>query len=176
ARAQPDNLGAQSVTPKVPDDIQAILKVIGSRDVQSEGNVFEIDLHETNLRGAVMIGHFERVNFIGCDLAETDFTNAQLTSAKLYRANLTLAVFSNANMESADLSQVFATNTKFNGVHFSGAILSNAQIDGSDFTNAQLDGVDLRGATGKGNFFTAAQTKAQMTVNPRWFEDQIIVN
>ena len=46
--------------------------------------------------------NLERANFIGCDLTDFMFNNAQLQGAIFFRANLTKADLENAHLEGAD--------------------------------------------------------------------------
>jgi len=78
------------VKPKLSEDIQSILDVIGERDVNyGENNDFKIDLSNTNLQGA---------DLTNADLSNVNFENADLRKANFHGANLT-----NANLNGADL-------------------------------------------------------------------------
>ncbi len=109
-------------------------------------------------RGPVLYGADLRgQNLSGLPLAETDFTMALLTGAKLERADLHYAVFDlgsivDANLRNAMLYGASIQDCATTGAHFDGAVLTasrveEAALDGCSFRDAVLPHVNLRGAS-----------------------------
>lgn len=101
------------------------------------------DFSEANLSKANLIGvDFKNANLTMTNLSEaflnqdTILSNANLTKAYLYRANLARANLRGLNLTRATLS----------GADLRGANLSGADLRGADFCEANLSGADLIGA------------------------------
>jgi hypothetical protein len=107
-------------------DIQAILTVLGRRNRKYETKDEHLDLHETDLRGALFQGDFSEANLRGADLSAANLAGGDLSAADLSGAYLDWA-----NLRGADLSA---------------ARLSGADLDGADLRAARLSGADLGGA------------------------------
>ena len=75
------------------------------------------------------------------NLPSVDFTNADLTGAKLEYVKLKRANFSGANLSGAKMKY-----SDFRGANFSGANLSGAQLYSADLRGANLEGAILDGA------------------------------
>ena len=86
----------------------------------------------------------------------TDFSEADLTGAKLKRAKLREANFHNAILRQADLTSASLVSANLNGADLtnanlsyadmSEAILYNTNLEGADLTGVKLDGADLENA------------------------------
>ena len=124
-------------------DIQAILTVIGRRELRYEQGKNEIlDLSNTNLAKA--------------DLSNAHLSNAHLSGANLNHANLPYADLGGANLRYADLGGAHLRNADLGGVHLNVANLRNADLGGANLRNADLgdahlshadlDGAHLSGA------------------------------
>ena len=105
--------------PKPDPDIQAILTVLGRtlRPFDQRADYQRIDLHNTDLRGAVFLRSnlegvvFRGANLSGADLRQAclrnaDVTDANLEGADLRGANLTEASLVRANFNSTDLTEL----------------------------------------------------------------------
>lgn len=113
------------------------------------------------------------VNYDGCnfagnsypnvDLAEAQFSGANLSSTSLYASSN----FDNANFTGATISSSYLyNNATFVNANFTGANLSNSNLySGGNFTNANFTGANLTGAfLYAGGIFTGANfTGANLT-------------
>lgn len=124
---------ASASLPHPRADIQAILTVLGRRNHKYETKDKYLDLHLTDLRGAVLFH---------ADLSEADLIRADLELADLIRANLFHADLLGADLSGADLS----------GADLSGADLGGADLGGAALSGAHLDGADLLGDDLSRNF------------------------
>lgn len=86
----------------------------------------------TNLRGA----NLERSKLTGIQAMKADFTDAIMTSCKLVRANLKLAVLDNCDLSGADLS-----GADVSGASLKDAVLIGARVEGWNASRADLSGV-----------------------------------
>ena len=100
--------------------------------------------------------------FLGSDsfspnkMKSTNFSEADLTGAKLKRAKLREADFHNAILRQADLTGASLVSAYLNGADLtnanlsyadmSEAILYNTNLEGADLTGVKLDGADLENA------------------------------
>jgi uncharacterized protein YjbI with pentapeptide repeats len=85
------------------------------------------------------------------DLENRHFAGANLSRAKLKRANIKYSFLNNASLEEAFLEEANLDDTRANGANFSGAILTKATLSNSklvkaDFSNAKLQKAILAGA------------------------------
>ena len=144
------------VAPKLPDDVQAAISVVGHR---GQNNVrfrqefgYQIDLHGANLAGAYLRLHL---------LDGADLTWANLARADLELANLNGAVLTNANLQNANLDKSSlrssicrwatfsgsrAHDADFHDAYLEGTIWVGAILDDADFTNTTLTAADFRAA------------------------------
>lgn len=86
------------------------------------------------------------------DLEKRHFEGANLSGAKLKKANLKFSRLNNASLAQTYLEEADLYGTQANGANFSGAILTKATLASSrlveaDFSNANLQKVILTGAT-----------------------------
>jgi len=149
-------------------DIQAILTVLGRR-ARSPREPERLDLHETDLRGAILV----RANLSGAELSGAGLSEAQLLSAdlsvvglagadlsranllgaklfgaslveaNLFGADLSVTDLSGATLSRADLSRAYLGDANLFGANLSGAKLSSARLSGANLRNADLSEAHL---------------------------------
>ena len=126
-----------------PTDIQTILTVIGRRETTGNDRANDrLDLRRTQLAGAYL-------------------SEADLSGAFLYRANLVEVNLSGAYLSKADLS---GGTTILGGTDLSGALLSEADLRGANLSEIDLSGANLRGADLRGAFLPAADLREAILV------------
>jgi hypothetical protein len=148
-------LGPSTTTaarPMAPTDVQAVLTVVGRRNVRNDPNNFSLDLTHSNLSGANLSG----ANLSGANLSGTDLSGTDLRGADLFQATLSNANLSGANLLKADLSgaklieaNLFNANlfkANLAGAKLIEATLSNANLFGVDISEADVSGANLSGA------------------------------
>jgi len=135
------NIKKSSEPTKTPNDIQAILTVVGRREwTDTEKN--NINLSKTNLIEADL----SKANLSGADLSNANLTKARLIGANLQRANLIDANLSGANLREANLTKAWLIGANLSGADFDKANLSEAVIVGTNLTKANLSDANLSGA------------------------------
>lgn len=148
-------------------DIQAVLKVIGRRNVRqqaleledtrhhSEG--YRLDLRHTNLQGAdLRRQHFERALFSETRLENANLSGTELGGAYLKGAFLTLAQFHEAKMNGTIFRNSTLQCTFFFKAHLKNAVFTNTNLQGSVFAHANLQNANLTHTKGQiGNFKNA---------------------
>jgi hypothetical protein len=162
--------------PRVPLEVEAVLKVIGRRTpVQiaaelEEGGCLELtginavgvdladyDLRNTcwdrsDLRGATMSrADLSGATFAGSTLSQAnldgvDAQGAMFNQADLAQANLSRADLRNANLLAADLSTATLQGTNLSDANLLGTNLRNALLLGADFSGANVLNADFTGA------------------------------
>ena len=90
--------------------------------------------YKPNLSGAIL----NRENLRGVNFSETDLSKAKLWAARIGHADLF-----RANLREADLGEAVIVNTDLTSADLSGANLSGAILNGSTFTNAVLNGANF---------------------------------
>lgn len=144
----PRRLNSIDMHPSLREDVQTIMKVIGSRreaDIKLEqqsnyvpdlshahlenlslerANLSCVNLSRANIKGAAYLIH--------ANLSETRLTDTNLSGATLAFANLSDAILRGANLASTKIAS---------------ANLSNALLDKADLSNADLNSADLSDAT-----------------------------
>ena len=125
---------ATALQPHVRTDIQAILTVIGRRDITRDPPNRQIDLSGSALSGANLI-------------------DAQLNGAILIKVNLSGANLMDASLKSADLEAANLEGAALVDTNLNGAVLKDADLKGADLSGADLSGAiladnQLIGATG----------------------------
>ncbi len=129
---QPEKGSAQ---PDIRLDIQAILTVIGRRDLTyKRGESERLNLSATDLRWAIL----NKAKFDGVDLTSSHLENAQLKETELNETILTNVDLTDAVMEGAQLQRA----------DLRGAVFRNAKVAGANFKEAKLQGADLSEAVG----------------------------
>ena len=129
-------------------DIQAILTVIGRRQVQFDrAGERIIDVSGTNLSFARLAGaELSRANLYYASLYLANLVEANLSSAFLVDANLTEANLTGANLAGANLIGADLSGANLAGANLIGADLSGANLSGADLSRANLSGANLSGA------------------------------
>ncbi len=118
-----------------PTDIQAILTVIGRRKLEhEEGEDRRLDLSETDLRGAILVG----ARLVGAILRDARLEGASLMGARLEGANLMGARLEGAYLVGASLE---GANLMY--ARLEGANLGSACLEGANLWHARLEGADL---------------------------------
>lgn len=126
--------GAASPQPRVRTDIQAILTVIGRRDVTRDPPNRKLDLSGAALTGANLTG----ANLDGAILIKTNLSNANFMDTTLKGADL----------EDADLEGAALIGTDLKATVLKGADLKGADISGADLSGSILAEDQLTGAVG----------------------------
>jgi uncharacterized protein YjbI with pentapeptide repeats len=137
----------QSQQSPVRADIQAILTVIGRRDITHDSQDRTLDLTRSDLRSTDL----RQAHLRGADLSQAHLFSADLRQAHLEGAHLVSADLSQANLSGADLSGAHLDEAHLDGALLEGADLSQAHLRGADLSQAhlglaQLGGADLNGA------------------------------
>jgi hypothetical protein len=147
-RAQQRINQRQIAFPRIPTDVQAAISAIGRRDLTFDREDRAIELRETNLRAADLVGaQLLRADLWRTNLSDAQLWQAQLTGAFLGRANLNNASLWQANLTGAYLWQANLQDTNFDEANLSGANLSGANLKGANLKGANLQGADLRAVT-----------------------------
>jgi len=121
-------------------DIQAVLSVIGRRDLRYGAgedrtlNLSKSDLMDMNLKGA----HLEGVSLLGTHLERANLLGAHLERALLSGAHLEGAVLRGTHLERAHLR-----GAHLEGADLRGAILKGADVAGTHLRRARAQGTDL---------------------------------
>lgn len=85
--------------------------------------------------------NWQRCNFDGISLGDSDLTGARLRDASFFRADL-----SGSDIAGADAQRVKFVNATLVGIKLDDAQLYEADLTKADLTNASMVGVDLRRA------------------------------
>lgn len=159
--------------------IQAVLSILGSRDIKSE-NSFQVDLQGTDLRyfSNTKFLHFPRASFLGADLS-----HVQLTVCNMHKAKLTYANLSHAQLCGSDLSFAEMSYCNLLGTNLLNANLVNATLNGANLKGANLKGVILRGASLNGCFshpitnneiMILSEAKSLENLKPQWLLNELM--
>lgn len=140
--ASPLSAGAAATpvvaAPAVPEEVRAVLKVIGRRSEEQiaaelAANSDCLDLTDINVVG---------VNLIEADLRNTCWDRSDLRGAQMMRADVSGASFAGSNLsQQANLDSVDAQ-----GAVFSQANLSQSNLSGADLSDANLLSAELSDA------------------------------
>jgi hypothetical protein len=130
-----------------PQDVQAILYVIGRRDIRNDpprdANVFDkhLDLGGINLQRAFL----QNAHLEDAWLVVDPLDQADLRGCHLERANLDNSTFAGANLENAHLE-----GARLHGVHLEGAVFKkpadgvpSITLGPANLNKTHLEGVDL---------------------------------
>jgi len=150
--------------PRIGADIQAILTVLGRRELRYDKS--PLDLSATNLRGAHLHGmDFRGVDLHSADLREADFEGANLRGVELYNADLRRACLTDAHLEKANLGGAKLWEAKFHRTHLNQALFPDAHLDKGMLAGAILTGATLNGANlCEANLKDADLREADLTV------------
>jgi uncharacterized protein YjbI with pentapeptide repeats len=182
--------------PGVPQEVEAILKVIGRRTPaqieaeMSEGGCLDLtgisavginlagyDLRHTcwdrsDLRGAVLSNAdltattFDRSVLQGANLDSVAAAGAALTRADLAFANLSRADLGDANLLASDLSGATMQETELTGADLVGVNLAGALLLGADLTAADLADAQFAGAVLSGATLAGAEHMTAEQIDP----------
>ncbi len=156
-----------SSLPAVPTDVQAVLTVIGRRDLTRETKDQRLDLNGTNLsraslqsanlqQASLQGANLQQVNFQGANLQGTHLLNANLPRASLKDTNLQGACLVNANLQGAVLWKANLQGAYLLGADLQGAYLLGANLQGAYLVNANLQGAYLLDANLQGAYLWKA--------------------
>jgi hypothetical protein len=144
APATPTSTASTGTTSTVPTDVQAVLTVVGRRNVLNDPEGYRPNLGYTDLTRANLSG----ANLSLADLSLADLTDAELSLAGLGGADLTRANLSGANLSLADLTGANLTGADLTRANLSGAHLIIAILTDANLTRANLSGVRLGSVIG----------------------------
>jgi uncharacterized protein YjbI with pentapeptide repeats len=153
--------------PRPRADIQAVLDVIGRRDIAHDPPGKHLNLSATHLEGAELsFAHLDRADLSSAHVERADLSGADLSNAHLSRAHLLETDLEGADLKGASLYRAelkgasfigFGSFGKFGGAaNLEGADFMSADLSGSDLLDADLRGVDLQGADLTGAELTGA--------------------
>lgn len=166
----PANAAATPVVaaPEVPEEVSAVLKVIGRRSADQVAAELVADAGCLNLTGLNAVG----VNLVAADLRNTCWDRSDLRGAQLMRADISGATFIGSNLgqqanldgvngqdaelSQADLSLSNLSNANLRDANLLSANLAFAQLVETDLTEATLVGAVLDTANAFGADFTNA--------------------
>jgi uncharacterized protein YjbI with pentapeptide repeats/DNA-binding Xre family transcriptional regulator len=132
-------------SPKLPDDIQAALTVIGGRDPNNKNG--SLDLSNTNIRRAYLPdANLQRVNLQKACLKQAILREAHLDGATLDEAHLEQVDLMGAYLEGASLERTYLEQAIFNGAYLKGAKFYRAHLKRVHFDDADLERVEFVGA------------------------------
>ncbi len=120
-------------------DIQAVLTVLGRRQVNYDPPEQVLNLRNADLRGA---------NLIDANLQEAFLVEACLQEAGLQEARLQRAVLIDANLQDAQLDDASLKGAFLISADLTGAILTGANLQEANLIGADLRGTDLSEAKG----------------------------
>ena len=136
-----DNVERNDHSPRLREDVQAALKVIGYRSKEMRAlekrDGFRVDLSGADLRGANLDG----ANLSGANLAEV-----KLSRARLIRANLSGAVMWHADLSCSsevETNKTFLDGAKLDDVNLMYANLSGSRLQGARLHRAILFEADM---------------------------------
>jgi hypothetical protein len=142
--------------PTLPEDVQAALSVIGTRDERSIVSDAErhhaLDLSGTDLRRALLgRANLRQVQLSRAHLEGADLRNADLEEAVLVGAHLEDTILEGSNLYGADLR---------------GAQLRGASLSRANFAHAHFEGVDLTSVIGLSSEQVRSIIKDSETIIP----------
>ncbi len=164
-------------SPKLREDIQAALTVIGQRDWKKDPANQRLNLSNTDIRGAVLTeANLQGVLLSKANLQEVYLKDAKLQGADLSEANLKGAKLWRAELQKAKLQRANLERAVLNGAELQGAILDYASLEyaylwyvklqeaqlklsnlkGAILREANLQGANLDGAELKGAFLNGS--------------------
>ncbi len=127
-----------AVRKRVTPDVQAVLTVMGRRNL-----AFESQLHEEG-KGPIL--DLRSTNLYGADLQEGNFSRVRFESAHLEHSTLHRAIIEYADFTKAHLQNVHAWYVQGGGATFYRAGLFEADFAGATFTEATFEQADIRRA------------------------------
>lgn len=145
--------------PRPETDIQAILTVLGRRNVHFE-NGERLNLRHTDLTGAYLYkADFSKANLYASNLSGVFLNGANLSAANLYESNL-----SRTNIYESNLSGAKLVGADLREAGLGGANLSEADLTSANLRLANLSGANLSGANlSKANLSIAILCESKLT-------------
>ncbi len=139
--------GEEERSPKLPEDIQAALTVIGGRNPEKDPANKTLNLSNTNLAGVELSQlNFEQVNFTRAKLKGANLSRASLKGVNFKEANLEGVNLNGADMESANLFKTVLSKANLRGVYLKKAILIKTDLSFAYLERASLEGAILHEA------------------------------
>ena len=138
---------------KIPEDIQAVLTVIGRRSwTYQNGEEHRLNLAYTNLQGAYLEGAnlqgaiLSRTNLREAILFKSNLIDAFLDQSNLQRANLNYANMQRGSIRRASLKKAYLMGANLQYGKLMGTVLQGAELRGADLRGANLEEANFRGA------------------------------
>jgi hypothetical protein len=168
AQGSPQGTQSSAAPPDLGADIQAILTVLGRRDLRYERVTEGLDLRNTDIQGAdlrgahlggadlsraslsgaILIGaHLDEARLIGTDLHMALLDKADLSNAMVERADLNFASLEGANLFAAYLKSANLSFSILAWADLRAAYLGSANLEAANLLYADLSGADLEGAS-----------------------------
>jgi len=97
-------------------------------------NLADLDFSGADLRN---------VSLIDADLSRSNFTGADFREATLFLTNVEDAIFDGGDLSGLDFGEILGARASFRGANVSGADFEEAFIDGWDFEGADLSNGDF---------------------------------
>ena len=183
--ASPVALNAPVVPSPLPQDLEAVMQVIGRRtpsqvaQEQADGiaclrlegvrldgislagaNLTGLCLDGASLAGASLDGaNLSGSSLVGIDLRGASLGGANLGSAQLTGANLTAANLSNADLHAATVVNAVLDQTTLLRTNLRDALLVRASMQGAQLFDADLRGADLLDTNLTGAVITASDLR-----------------
>jgi Pentapeptide repeats (9 copies)/Pentapeptide repeats (8 copies) len=167
------------VKTRIPDydaEIQAILTVLGRRNIPKGMEEQNLDLKSADLSGFTFSqnSNFANTNFREANLSKATlkgaiFTSADFSDANLWNADLGSADFRKADLRYANLSAAKCNATKLDAARLESTFLCEADLRESSLISANLSEAHLSGARfNKADLSKAIFTEAGFADNPHW--------
>jgi uncharacterized protein YjbI with pentapeptide repeats len=138
---------------RIPEDIQAVLTVIGRRSwTYQNGEEHRLNLSHTNLQGAFLQGAnlqgaiLSRTNLKEAILFKSNLIDAFLDQSNLQRANLNYANMQRGSIRRASLQKAYLMGANLQYGKLMGTVLQGAELRGADLRGANLEEANFRGA------------------------------
>lgn len=186
ATEEPESTGADRKRPQFapPEDVQAVLDVLGSRNTRYDDTHRIHDLGHLDLRGASLY----EFNLVRVFLRETHLEGAMLSKARgetsfrravLTGANLAFARLDGCDFNATDLRGAFMFSADLRGAYFNHANLATTpergqtyiertQLDGARFLGANLEGARLVSASLREADFGGPRAKSFQRGGDEW--------
>lgn len=149
--------GEEERSPKISEDIQAALIVIGQRDPTKDPPNQMIDLSNTDIRKAELPrAKFQKIILSGAKLQGVNLCEATLEEADLSRTNMEGAMLCKANLTMANLHEASLQEANFSEANLTESIIRAAIVRHTTLHKANLQRADLRFAKLQGAYLDKA--------------------
>lgn len=167
--------GEEERSPKISEDIQAALTVIGQRNTQTEQEDQKVDLHNTDIAGADLSkAKLQEALFWKANLRKTVLIEAELKGARFMEANLQGALLIEANLQQANLLNANLQQASIRKANLREAWLWNANLQGANLMEADLQGAILSVANLQAASLVEANLKGTSLVETNLQEANLI--